>query len=90
MLTFLVEVTQTVSVTLDNTKFDEKFMEGFRESFYPFYELKDHAEHIAQLMAREVMYGDDPKEFVEGYGPIGEMGISAKTGSIDFYTIESE
>ena len=40
----------------------------------------DHAEHLAQLVARGVAELSPylPKEFVEGYGPIGEMGISAE------------
>jgi hypothetical protein len=76
---FRVEVTQTVEVELDPTKFDEAFMEEFRESFFPFSDLGDHAEHLAQLEARGVVdLGRYSTEFVEGYGPIKDMGISAR------------
>lgn len=70
---FTVAVTQIVEVELDETKFDEAFMAEFRESFYPFWEIEDHAEHIAQLEARGLL----SEEFTEGYGPLKDMGIVA-------------
>lgn len=78
--TFDVEVRQTVRVTLDPTKFTPEFMAEFRESFYRFTSLTDHAKYLAQLAARGLyeMSPYLPNEFVEGYGPIGEMGISAE------------
>lgn len=75
MKTFTVEVTQIVTVELDETKFDEAFMREFRESFYNFRTLGQHAEHIAQLEARGLITGWPV--FIEGYGPTAEMGISA-------------
>lgn len=77
--TFEVEVTQIVRVTLDPSQFTPEFMSEFRESFFPFDTIEEHAEHIAQLAAREVYSLNPylPDEFVEGYGPIGKMGISA-------------
>ena len=63
-----------VEVEIDDSKFDEAFMAEFRESFYPFYEIERHVEHIAQLEARGML--DD---FTEGYGPIKDMGIKART-----------
>lgn len=77
---FDVEVTQTIRVKLDEAKFTPEFMREFRQHFFPLFSLSDHAEHLAQMMARGVveLNGDLPKEFVEGYGPIGEMGISAE------------
>lgn len=77
MKTFTMEVTQTVVVSLDEAKFDDDFMQEFRESFYPFWSLEDHAAHIAQLVARGLADRDRPSEFVEGYGPLSELGISA-------------
>ena len=67
-------------VKLDPAKFTPEFMADFRRDFYPLYGLDDHAEHLAQLVARGVAELSPylPKEFVEGYGPIGEMGISAE------------
>lgn len=74
MVVFTIDVTQTVRVELDESKFDEAFMAEFRESFYPFFDLQEHAEHIAQLEARGVIC---LPEFIEGYGPSDEMGIKA-------------
>lgn len=78
--TFDVEVTQLVRVTLDPAKFTPEFMDEFRQSFFQFYDLPEHAEHLGQLVARGVaeLSPYAPTEFVEGYGPIGEMGISAE------------
>lgn len=72
---FQIEVTQTASVDLKTAAFTDQFMEEYRASFFPFCELREHAEHIGQLVARGVMdevtrhYGNE--QFVEGYGPIG-------------------
>lgn len=78
--TFEVDVTQRVRVKLDPTKFTPEFMAEFRQSFFRLYEIDEHAEHLAQLAARGVVELSPylPKEFVEGYGPIGEMGVSAE------------
>lgn len=71
---FQVEVTQTVEVELDETKFNEAFLSEFRESFYPFTTIGEHVEHLAQLYAR----GYEFDTFVEGYGEISEFGIIRK------------
>lgn len=71
---FLVRVTQWVEVELDETKFDEVFMAEFQESFFPYDRLEDHAEHLGQLYARGIA-GASSDEFIEGYGPVKEMGI---------------
>lgn len=75
---FKVEITQLVEVELDETKFTDTFMTEFRDSFYPFYDLKDHAEHIAQLQARGLIDIEGTPEFIEGYGPSESMGLTAK------------
>lgn len=82
--TFDVEVTQFVRVTMDVDKFTPEFMTEFREIFYKFTDIEDHAMHLAQLIARGAaeLSPDLPKEFVEGYGQIGEMGISAEVTDI--------
>lgn len=69
---FDTEYTSYWTVELDENKFTKDFMAEFRESFYPFYALEDHAEHITQLYARGVVEGD---EFIEGYGKPSEAGI---------------
>lgn len=87
---FIVDVTQTVEVELDESKFDEAFMAEFRDSFYPFYDLRDHAEHIAQLQARGIVdLAGYSGEFVEGYGPSKDMGIKARVIDTDIQVIRS-
>lgn len=87
MKTFQVEVTQIVTVVVDETKFDEAFMEEFRASFYQFDTLEEHVEHLAQLEARGLIdvFGE---RFIEGYGPADEMGIktSSEVDEIDILT----
>jgi hypothetical protein len=85
MAEYLVRVTQLVRVKLDESKFDDEFMREFRESFYQFQSIDDHAEHIGQLVARGIYEASpyNPREFIEGYGPIGEFGISASVEDFD-------
>lgn len=78
MRRFSIDVTQTVEVELDETKFTDEFMEEFRESFFQFWTLADHADHIAQLQARGIIDAERVPGFIEGYGPSDEMGIKAK------------
>lgn len=52
-------------VEIDEKLYDEKKMEEFRNQFYQFTDLKDHARHISQLRARFHF-----QRFFEGYGVI--------------------
>lgn len=79
MTTFTIEYTQLVVVTLDETKFTEEFMREYRESFYEFRSIEDHARHIAQLDAR----GMFDREFEEGYGNPDDMGIKSKCSHVN-------
>jgi len=76
MAKFNCEFIQPVLVTLDETKFTPEFMQEFRESFYDFWTIEQHAAHIAQLAARGLR-DFSHNDFVEGYGVVGEMGISS-------------
>ena len=80
MITKEVTVTFTVEVTMDETKFTREFMAEFRKDFYDLKSIDDHAMHLAQLAARELYSFSkyEPEEFVEGYGPIGEMGVTVE------------
>ncbi len=78
---FKVIVTQEVEVTLDAESFDDAFIAEFTDTQYPYFDLEDHAKHIAQLRARGVFDGY-ASVFVEGYGVAGEMGIAAKVTDI--------
>ena len=83
--TFDVEVMQVIRVTLDASKFDQEFADEFNGSIFDAGEpgeqmLRDHAEHIAQMQARGVIDADRYSgEFIEGYGPSKEMGITAES-----------
>ena len=71
-----VNVIQTVMVEIDEGKFDNSFMQEFRESFYNFKTIDDHIHHLAQLYSRGIAKNDD---FIEGYGLTEDMGIKFKT-----------
>lgn len=76
---FTVEVTQTIEVSLDADKFDAAFMAEFRESFFDFDTIEEHAEHIAQQQARGVIdVSYQGGEFIEGYGDHRDMSINAR------------
>jgi hypothetical protein len=77
-----VVVTTEVDVSIDESKFTEEWMAEFRQHFYSFTTVQDHIEHLAQLYARGVIDGFE-NEFVEGYGPLKEMGISFTDGPIE-------
>ncbi len=70
--TFEIEVAQKVIIKLDTDKFTPEFMEEFSDNFYAMYSIEDHVEHLAQLEARGILNDD----FIEGYGPPQDMGIS--------------
>ena len=74
MTTKSVDVTQTIVVTVDESKFTPEFMVEFRAQFYGFNNLDDHIKHLAQMEARGLISSADA--FVEGYGPLKDMGIS--------------
>ena len=75
--TFEVDVTQTVRVELDESRFTPEWMEDFRDHFYRFDTLEEHAAHLAQMCARGMTanFGDP---FIEGYGRTSEMEIKFK------------
>ena len=82
---FKVTVTREVEVTLNARKFNEQFMSEFRDSFYNFHSLEEHAEHLAQLFVRGLADPNRDSGFIEGYGNCREMGIGMETlgGFID-------
>lgn len=81
-----VQVTLTVDVEIDETKFDANFMEEFRQNYIDFDSLDDHIEHLGQLAARGIE--TQFSEFIEGYGSTKEMGI--KLGDPHHHDIETE
>ncbi len=84
MRTFRISVTQTIDITVDDTKFDSCFMSEFRQYFFPFETIEQHAKHLAQLQARGIHdLSPYASEFVEGYGPSHDMGIKGVVRSTD-------
>ena len=67
-----VNVTFTVRVSLDESKFTPEFMQEFRENFYAFYSIGDHYRHLAYLFVGGLC---DNFPFIEGYGNAQDMGI---------------
>jgi hypothetical protein len=79
MITKQIDVTQTVEVTVDETKFTPEMMSAFRDTFYDFHDLDDHMKHFAQLEARGITYQPHVNnEFIEGYGHANEYSIKAR------------
>lgn len=90
MRTFTVDVTQTIEVTLDDTKFTPEFFKEYNESITYRggddgdieWALRNHAEHLAWVHATGVEALDyvtpSAAAFVEGYGPASDMGIKAR------------
>lgn len=85
---FKVTVTQTteVEVSIDTDSFDAQAMKEFRKSFYDFATYEDHAEHIAQYVAR---FGK--RSFIEGYADVkydGKYINFSSDGLTDLYDID--
>lgn len=64
-----VIVEKTFTIEIDETKYDEKWMGEFREVFYPFDSLEDHAEFLAKFQ-----FEGAEDDFIEGYGYITRNG----------------
>lgn len=86
---FIVQVTQTVEVALDPTKFTPDFMNEYNKNFSDFGDdLARHAEQIAYLEATgQIPHGN---AFVEGYGPIRDMGIEVSNQMIASEVLTNE
>ncbi|MEI2465113.1 hypothetical protein [Niallia taxi] len=57
-----VEKVDKYIVELDETVFTEEWMEAFRQVWFPYYTLEQHAEHISYMRS---VYG---MRDIEGYG----------------------
>lgn len=76
-----VQVTITVDVSVDETKFTPEFMREFRGSFYKFDTIDDHIKHLGQMYVRRLY---DNGDFIEGYGPTEDMGIKFESSRAGF------
>lgn len=75
---FVVEVTRRFTVLMDTSKFDRDLMSDFNKCISDFGTDEDayeqHALHIARLSSDGFEF--NPSDFVEGYGPVAEAGIT--------------
>lgn len=69
-----VEREDKYTVEFDESICNEEWMKQFREHFYNFHTLEEHAEHIAQFRAR---FGS---KFIEGYG------VPLENGEVPYWT----
>lgn len=78
MKVFKVGIYQSVSVSIDETKFTQEMMEEFNRGISDFgtdeHAYRRHALHLARLHAVE-LYDVADSNFIEGYGPADEAGI---------------
>ncbi|NVJ90857.1 MAG: hypothetical protein HWE34_04325 [Methylocystaceae bacterium] len=86
--TVTVDVVHTVKVTLDTDKLTQEFCDQFNETINYFGDadedmnevVEEHAKHLATLYSNGAIYdipgSTQAKQFIEGYGPLGEMNIS--------------
>ena len=72
-----VIVTQYVEIEYDESQFTPEWMKNFREYFFPFHEIDDHLEFLAQIHAMGLANQFEP--YVEGYGELSNMGIKMET-----------
>ena len=77
MAKFIVTASVKIAVELDETKFTDAFMERYRETYYPFDSVEDHAMYIAELEQRGLLTARS-----EGYGDIKEFGIKAHASAL--------
>lgn len=71
--TYEVEITRIVSVTIDETKFTDEFLEEF--SNYISSDIDDIDSHVEHLAWSFAMGRVDHDQFIEGYGPAKDFGI---------------
>ena len=86
MKKFKCTVTRTDEfvIELDENVFTEEYMREFRDVFYKFYDLEDHAKHLAWHQAE--YGGDGGNRFIEGYGSVlrnGELPFSFEDFALD-------
>lgn len=81
-----IEVTRTVIVEIDETRFTPKVMADFNEFItYVGDQIEDHADYIAQQAIDNTFVVE--RGFMEGYGNLREVGVKVsieETGEVLF------
>ncbi|MFS0855224.1 hypothetical protein [Paenibacillus taichungensis] len=79
MKKFKVEVTttNTYEIEIDENVLNEERLQDFRDTFYSFHSLKEHAVYLAEQRVRKAERTDS---FLEGYGKvrIKDYGFDSK------------
>ena len=83
MKKFEVQVTQIIEVKVDEAKFTDEFMGEFASTITPFATVEEHAEHLGWLHATGRYDLEVGNDFIEGYGPRKDTGISASVISTE-------
>lgn len=79
----MITKTKEVQVTIDETKFDAEFFRQFDESmFYVGEDLDEHMQNLAEKYVNGDAQGWED-DFLEGYGPLKDMGVKFKELSSD-------
>lgn len=81
--TYRVDVSRTVDITIDTSKFTEEFYDQFTSLIdESMDEISSHIEHLAWLYAAGRI---DNGDFIEGYGNAKEFGLSFRSHDADDY-----
>ena len=68
-----VKFEQTVTVTVDVSKFTDEFMAEFRSFMYPFTEIDQHVAHIGKCYMNNFIQSEN--DFLGGYGKLSDFGV---------------
>lgn len=79
-----VEVTFSIEVEVDESKFTPEFIDAFKKHFHDLDSIEEHIEYIAELHAKNRL-----DSFTEGYGELSSMGIKAQINDV-FAEVEGE
>lgn len=87
-MTKTIEVTQTIVVTVDESKFTPEFMANFNRHFFDCETIEDHIAFIAKSYAMGVVTHNG--DFLEGYGVLRDFGINVKRDTAETEATELE
>jgi len=73
MITKTFDVTRSVVVTVDESKFTPEFLHNFSEHFHSVNGVAGHLEYLAECIAGGFIRRRD--DFLEGYGHLDQFGL---------------
>lgn len=84
----VVKVTQYIEVEIDEAKFNEEFIQDFKEYMFNFDTIEEHISYLAELFAKRVVINES--SFIDGYGIASDMGIKFSEESICVEIVKEE